>query len=71
MHNVDVIVSPSGLMDLENAAQYLGCKVSTVRWMRRTKKLPFARIGAKLMVRKSDLDAYVQSSLESQEGQKL
>ncbi len=60
---LNIIVSPAGLMDIPNAAKYLGCPESSIRWMRRMRKLPFARIGAKLMVRQSDLDKYVESSM--------
>jgi len=44
-------ISPSGLMDMENAALYLGCPVGTLRWLRRMKKVPFVKLGAKLMVK--------------------
>lgn len=54
-----VRISPSGLMDLENAAKYLGVDLGTIRWIRRMKKLPFVKIGAKLMVKQSALDAYI------------
>ena len=55
-----VRIAPSGLMDLENAARYLGVDVGTVRWMRRMKKVPFVKLGARLHVKKQDLDAYVE-----------
>ena len=57
-------ISPSGLMDIENAALYLGTKVPTLRWLRRMRKLPFVKLGAKLMVKKSDLDAYIERATE-------
>ena len=57
-------ISPSGLMDLENAARYLGCKVDTLRWLRRMKKLPFVKLGQRLMVKQRDLDAYVEAATE-------
>ena len=52
-------------MDLENAAAYLGVSVGTVRWLRRTKKLPFVRIGAKLHVRQQDIDTYLENLAKS------
>ena len=60
----EIIISPSGLMDLENAARYLGTTVNTMRWLRRMKKLPFIRLGAKLMIKKSDLDEYIEQNTE-------
>jgi len=57
-------ISPSGLMDLENAAKYLGCKIDTLRWLRRMKKLPFVKLGQRLMVKQRDLDNYIESKTE-------
>ncbi|MCP4713428.1 MAG: helix-turn-helix domain-containing protein [Planctomycetes bacterium] len=60
----EIKISPSGLMDLENAARYLGCQAGTLRWLRRMHKLPFVKLGAKLMVKKADLDAYIEEITE-------
>ena len=67
MDNLDkntIKIAPSGLMDLQNAALYLGCEIGTMRWLRRMKKLPMVRIGAKLMVKQHDLDAYIEAATE-------
>lgn len=55
----NIRISPSGLMSIQDAALYLGVKVDTMRWLRRTKQLAFVKIGARLMVRQSALDAYI------------
>ena len=60
----EVEISPCGLMDLQNAARYVGVKVDTIRWLRRTRKIPFVRLGARLMVSKSDLDAFIEAAKE-------
>lgn len=61
-HNIRV--SPSGLMTIQDAAVYLGAKLDTLRWLRRTKRLPFVKIGAKLMIKQSILDAYIDQMTE-------
>lgn len=53
-------ISPAGLMDLPNAALYLGVPVSTMRWLRRMHKLPFLTLGGRLMVTQKDLDEYIE-----------
>jgi len=60
----EIKIAPSGLMDLENAARYLGCPIGTLRWLRRMHKLPFVKLGAKLMVKKADLDTYIKEITE-------
>ena len=57
-------IAPSGLMDLRSAAHYLGVSVDSMRWLRRMKKLPFLKIGAKLKVRQADLDDFIQAAIE-------
>ena len=57
-------ISPSGLMDLETAARYLGRTLGTMRRLRRLKKLPFVKLGAKLMVKQTDLDAFIVAQTE-------
>ena len=53
-------ISPSGLMDLSIAAEYLGVTVATLRWLRRMKKLPFLKLGGKLFVRQNEIDSYLE-----------
>ena len=60
----EIRISPSGLMSIQDAAAYLGVTVDTMRWLRRTKRLPFAKIGAELRVTKVALDAYIDSVTE-------
>ena len=59
-------IAPSGLMDIENAAIYLGVSVWSVRWLRRMGKVPFLKIGAKLLVQQADLDAFIQEAKNSE-----
>lgn len=59
MSDTDVIISPAGLLDVKNAARYLGVSIHTVRWLRRTFQLKAAMVGNKLMFRQSDLDEYI------------
>ena len=51
-------------MSIQDAAVYLGVKVDTMRWLRRTKQLPFVKIGAKLMIRQSALETYIEQMTE-------
>ena len=60
----EIKISPSGLMDLESAAIYLGVKIGTLRWLRRMKKLPFVKLGCRVMVKQGDLDAYIEAQTE-------
>ena len=61
----EINIAPSGLMTLENAAQYLGVKIGTVRWLRRMRKLPFVKLGAKLYVKRQDIDTYIEAITET------
>ena len=60
----NIRISPSGLMSIQDAAVYLGVKVDTMRWLRRTKRLPFVKIGARVMVRRPALEAYIDQMTE-------
>ena len=51
-------------MTIKQAATYLGVKVNTMRYLRRTKQLPFAKIGAELRIRQPDLEAYIDRMTE-------
>ena len=53
-------IAPSGLMAIEDVAEYMGVPVGTVRRLRRLDRIPFHRIGAKLYTRKADLDKYIE-----------
>jgi len=54
-------MTKSGLMDLAQAAEYLGVKVSSMRWLRRTGRLPFFRLGQRLRIRKDTIDKYIEA----------
>lgn len=59
---VEVIESP--LMNIDDAVAYLKVSESTLARMRRDKNGPqYVQIGTRVMYRKSDLDAYIQSKL--------
>lgn len=60
----DLHISPSGLMNIQTAAEYLGVTVATMRWLRRTKQVTFYKLGARLMVKQPDLDNYLQTVKE-------
>ena len=60
----EIAISPSGLMTIEHAAAYLGVKVNTLRWLRRTRKLPFVKIGAKVMIKQSAIDEYIEAQTD-------
>lgn len=57
-----VEISPSGLMDLANAAKYLNVKSDTVRYLRRVKAIPVYIIARKLQFKRQDLDAFIEAS---------
>jgi len=66
MNQADLKVSPSGLVDLTGAAAYLGCGLSAVRYLRRTKQLRCLTLGGRLRFKISDLDAYVERNLAAE-----
>lgn len=53
-------ISPSGLMTLNDAATYLGVKVSAVQRLRRSRRLPFVKLSGKLMVRQQWIDEFLE-----------
>ena len=57
-------ISPSGLMDLENAAIYLGVKPNTIMWLRRKRKIPCMKLGGRLHFLKDDLDQWLREKKE-------
>ena len=58
-------ISPAGLMDLANAAKYLGVEVCTVRNLRRFRRIPYLKVGGKLRFRKMDLDKFIEQELKN------
>lgn len=58
--------SDSPLIDIKSATTYLGLSTATLARMRRDNNGPaFVRMGARVLYRKSDLDAYITSSLST------
>jgi excisionase family DNA binding protein len=53
----------SELLTLPEAAEHLRLKVSTLRAWRGQRKIPFLKIGRRVMVRRSDLAAFVAGSV--------
>jgi excisionase family DNA binding protein len=53
------VVSP--LLDVHQAARYLGAKPCTVRKLVRTGSLPFVKVGHRHMILKTDLDAWIRT----------
>ena len=55
----------SGLMVVAEGAKFLRIKASTVRaWILR-RKIPYVKLGGRVLLRKSDLEALVEKSLVS------
>ena len=59
-----VVIAPSGLMDVQNAALYLGVTVGVVRHLRRTRQVKCLKVGKSLRFRKADLDNYIEDSVK-------
>lgn len=47
------------VMDVRQAADYLGCHVETVRTLARTQTLPAAKLGRRWRFRRRDLDEWL------------
>jgi Helix-turn-helix domain len=60
----EVEVSPSGLMDLPNAAKYMGVPQATIRWERRMHRIPAVKLGKRLMFLQKDLDNFIVNRKE-------
>lgn len=48
-------------MDVIALSQYLGCSVSMVRKLIRTKAIPFYRVGTKILFEKSAIDWWISN----------
>ena len=57
-------ISAAGLMDIANAAAYLGISVRTLRKWKDKRLVPFVKLGGLLKFRKSDLDAWIEQNTE-------
>jgi len=53
-------IAPSGLMDIANAAIYLGISVDSLRWIKRMRRVPFYKLEKRIMFSKGDLDEYLE-----------
>jgi hypothetical protein len=62
-------MSMSNLMTLEEFAEFVNTPLNTVRFWRQSGSYgpKFARIGRRVMVRRSDAEAWVQSQFEGDE----
>lgn len=64
LRTIEVEISPAGLLTIEAAAAYLGCSVTSMRFLRRTNRIPAAQLGKRLAFRREDLDAYISDQLK-------
>lgn len=53
-----VEISPSGLMDLHNAAVYLGVSEATIRNLWRFRKITAKKVGRELRFHRDELDNF-------------
>lgn len=61
---VETTAVESPLLNIDEAAAYLKVSVSTLARMRRDKNGPsYVQLGARVVYRKVDLDAYIESNL--------
>lgn len=61
---VETTAVDSPLLNIDEAAAYLKVSVSTLARMRRDKNGPaYAQLGARVVYRKVDLDAFIESNL--------
>jgi excisionase family DNA binding protein len=59
------------LVTQQEAAEYLGIKVSTLeswRWSQRRRPLPFVKVGRLIRYRPEDLDAFIHANRTSEDG---
>lgn len=56
--------SPSGAFTVEESADYLRVSRATVFRLLQTRKIPRVRIGGRTVIRKTDLDSFLERSLE-------
>ncbi len=52
----------SPFLSVEEAAEYLRCKPKRVYDLCSQRRLPFAKDGSRTLLRRADLDAYLESS---------
>lgn len=52
---------PSTLVSVRIAAAYLGIKEDTLRHWLSDRRLPFTKIGGRTLLKRKDLDAYIEA----------
>lgn len=60
-------IAPSGLMNPEQAAEYLSIKPATLAVWRSTnrRKLAYVKVGGQVRYRRADLDAFICANLHN------
>ncbi len=64
MPELKVIEGGGGLLTPQQAADYLGIKLSTIYSMCMRRQIPFCKIGKLNRFRKSDLDQWIQARIQ-------
>ncbi len=59
--NVAQSAEPEPYLTVEQAAEYLACKPKRVYDLCSQRRLPFAKDGSRTLLRRADLDAYVEA----------
>lgn len=54
----------NGLLDVAQAAEYLGLKKSSVYQLTMRKAIPVVKVGRLVRFRKQDLDAFIERNLQ-------
>ncbi len=62
---MEIIKTNGGLLSVEETAQYLGIKKSTVYQMSMRRAIPVVKVGRLVRFRKADLDAFIESNVKS------
>lgn len=57
----------SNLLDIKDLSVYLNVSVSLLRKLVRRNKIPYNRIGVKLMFRKNEIDKWLKDNMNSNE----
>jgi excisionase family DNA binding protein len=53
----------SGLMSIEEAAEYLGLKVATIYKYTSSRRLPFVKIGSRVLFTREKLEEFVKNHI--------
>jgi excisionase family DNA binding protein len=57
------LINGNGLLNAEQAAQYVSLSTSYIRKACAAKRIPFVRIGTRTLFRRSDLDEWISDHL--------